>query len=296
VEARRRGESIWRGLGVDQSGEQFSAVLDDDALPEGVYEIRSRVVDRAGNERSTTKLAGGQTLEVQLPVRAATSLTVGNPQRIRVKASSKKKPQYKRVLVAKPASDYGKPIPIEGTLTDAAGNPHAGADVGVLERVDLPGREWRQLATVKTQASGKFTFRALPGPARVLRFVFPGTATSRPRTEDVELRVRAGITLGPSRRRVHNGDSIVFRGRLPGAPIPAAGKLLTLQAKTPRGWRTFGTPRARASDGRWSFRYEFTGTPVTTRYSFRVLAPQESGYPYAAGTSKVATVLVRGGG
>ena len=95
---------------------------------------------------------------------------------------------------------------------------------------------------------------------------------------------------------MQNGQEVVFQGRLLGGPLPPAGKLLTLQARTPQGWLTFANPRARATDGRWRYRYRFTGTSVTSRYSFRVLVPEDSSYPYAAGKSKVVRVLVRGGG
>jgi hypothetical protein len=91
---------------------------------------------------------------------------------------------------------------------------------------------------------------------------------------------------------VRNGDEVTFRGRVRSGPLPAAGKILALQALTTKGWRTFATPRARAGHGRWSLRYRFTGTPVRTRCSFRVVAPVESGYPYAQGASKVTRVLV----
>jgi hypothetical protein len=296
IEARRRGDTVWHTLPVTGAGESFSAVLNDDLLSSGTYDLRARVVDRAGNDRSTTTLTDGSPLVVQLPIRSSTALAVGRPERVRVNSARSKRPRYKRVLVAKPRASYGDPVEIEGKLTDPLGNPRAGATVDVLERVNLPGREWQLLASVQAQPSGVFKFRALPGPARSLRFVYQGTATTRARSEDVELQVRAGVTLAPSRRRVNNGDEIMFRGRVLGGPIPEAGKLLALQARTSEGWRTFATPRARAVDGRFSVRYRFTGTPFTTRYSFRVVAPRESSYPYASGASKVARVLVRGDG
>jgi hypothetical protein len=137
--------------------------------------------------------------------------------------------------------------------------------------------------------------KARPGPARALRFEYAGTAVTRPTSEAIELRVRAGVTLVPSRRRVRNGDDVIFRGRLLGVPLPPAGKLLALQARTTRGWRTFANARARATDGQWHYRYRFTDTTRTARYAFRVLVPVDSSYPYATGTSKVASVLVYGG-
>ena len=230
IEARRRGDANWQALAVTPGGGRFSAPLDDDVLTAGTYDLRARATDQAGNERTTTTLEGSVPLVVKLPIRAVTELAVGHPERVRVKSSKGKKPTYKRVLVAKPQADHGKVVSIEGKLTDEAGNPRPGAAIRVLERVDLPGRAFQELAVVRTNVSGVFRFRALPGPARQLRFVYPGTATTRPRTEDVELQVRAGITLSPSRRKVRNGDEVTFRGNLLGGPVPEAGKLLTLQA------------------------------------------------------------------
>jgi hypothetical protein len=218
---------------------------------------------------------------------------VGQATRVRVK-TSRGKPVYRRVLVRRPQARYGSTVALSGKLTDAVGNPLIGAPVEVLEHVDLPGLDWKHLATITTISGGAFSFRATAGPARTLRFRYPGTATTRPVVEEVELRVRAGVTLTPSRNRLRNGHSVVFRGRLLGAPVPEEGKLLALQAQTTRGWRTFATPRARGRDGRWSYRYNFTDTPTTVRYSFRVVAPKEAGYPYEEGTSKVARVLVLG--
>ena len=239
-----------------------------------------------------TALRGGTPLQIRLPVRAASALAVGKSSRVRVKSARGARPRYRRVLVKRPLARFGAAIPLEGRLTDAAGNARADEPVEVFERVAAPGREWRYLATVRTARSGKFVFRALPGPARVLRFAYPGTAVTQPGSEEVELRVRAAVTIRPDRRRLRNGEVVIFRGRLLGDPVPDAGKLLALQARTARGWRTFANPRARAGDGRWRFSYRFTGTAARARYAFRVVVPAESGYPYAEGNSKTIQVLV----
>jgi hypothetical protein len=294
VEARLRGESVWRTLPVTRDGDRFAAALADDTLPVGTYELRAHVADAAGNEMTATALQDGTPLTLRLPLRASSTLAVGQPRRVKVKGSRGAPPRYRLVLVTRPSSRYGAPVTLEGRLTDAAGNPRGNAAVDVFERVDLPGLEWRQLASVRTAAAGGFSFKALPGPDRVLSFRYPGTATTLPGSETVTLRVRAGVTLAPSRSSVRNGDAVVFRGRLRGGPIPAAGKLLALQARTSSGWTTFATPRASARTGRWAHRYRFTGTPVTARYAFRVLVPAGSDYPYAQGASAVAHVLVRG--
>ena len=154
-----------------------------------------------------------------------------------------------------------------------------GAAIQVLERIDLPGREFRELAVVYTDSSGGFKFRALPGPARHLRFVYPGRLPPALAPRTLNCRFAPASRSSPSRSRVQNGDEVVFKGRLLGGPVPEAGKLLTLQALTTRGWRTFATPRARAGDGRFSVPYRFTSTPTTTKYSFRVIVPKETELP-----------------
>ena len=85
--------------------------------------------------------------------------------------------------------------------------------------------------------------------ARTIRFQYAGTPTTRPAASEVALRVKAATTLAPSRRSLRNLDTVVLRGRLLGGPVPAAGKVVTVQARTRRGWLTFGTARARAP--RW---------------------------------------------
>ncbi len=162
----------------------------------------------------------------------------------------------------------------------------------MFERLPVPRSDWRYLSTVRTTSRGTFAFRIPPGPARTLRFRYPGSAVTQPVSDHVELRVKAAATIRTDRRRLRNGDSVIFSGRLLGKPLPAAGKLLALQARTQRGWRTFANPRARAVDGRWRFRYRFTGTTARSLYAFRLVAPEESGYPYVRGTSAITRILV----
>ena len=179
-----------------------------------------------------------------------------------------------------------------GKLLDAAGNPRPAAPVEVFEQVDLPGSAWRYVGQTTTDSSGAFAFRAGVGPSRRLRFSYAGTPTDQPTAKEMSLTVKAAVTIKPHKPRVRNGDEVIFRGALSSGPVPESGKLLTLQALTTRGWRTFANPRARAGDGRWSFHYRFLNTPVRTRYSFRVVVPAEAGYPYARNVSRTTRVLV----
>lgn len=176
--------------------------------------------------------------------------------------------------------------------TYPGGNPIANVSVDVLERIDAPARPWQAVGTARTNANGSFTFRVPKGASRTIRFSYGGSPTSQPSARDVEIRVKAAATIRPDRRKLTNGDEVTLKGRVTSGPIPETGKLVTLQALTRRGWTTFGNARARAKDGRYSYRYRFTGTTVRSRYTFRVLVPAESGYAYVQGASKTTRVLV----
>jgi hypothetical protein len=290
---RRRGGSTWMSLPVvaDRSG--FSAVIDDEHLPDGLYELRARVVDLAGNEHSTDRRTDGQIAALALPLRIKTSLRVGKRKRVRARGAKGKR-RYRIVLIEKPQSRYGHTILLRGRLTSPGGNPLAGRDLEVLEQTHLPAAPWRPIATLHTSKTGRFTFRALRGPSRTLRFRFDGTPTIRGRTAEVRLGVRAATTMTVSRHRVVNGEGVTFRGRLRGRPVPASGKLIELQARARGRWLTFGTTHAHAGTGRWSFPYRFSATRGNVHYRFRVRVPKEAGYPYEMGTSRSVEVSVRG--
>ena len=77
-------------------------------------------------------------------------------------------------------------------------------------------------------------------------------------------------------------------------PLPAAGKLIEVQAYFRGRFRTFSTTRADGR-GRWRFPYRFGGTSGRVPYRLRVLLPAEGGYPFLTGRSPVARVVVVGG-
>jgi hypothetical protein len=282
IEARRKGEASWRTLAVSAREGRLTALLDDDNFPAGAYEVRGHAVDAVGNER-TLGLRDDEL--IQLPVRQGTKLSAGASKRTGRKGRS--------VLDPRPSVRYGARVPIHGRVTDAFGEGRANVSVEVSERLALPGVAWRRLQTLVTDENGAFTYSAPKGVARTLRFEYAGTPTTRAAASEVALQVRAASTLRPSRRNLRNGDTVVLRGRLLGRPRPSTGKIVTVQAWTSRGWLTFGNARARAKDGKWSYRYTFTGTTRTSRYRFRAVIPREETYPYATGTSRVIAVVVR---
>ena len=289
IEVRRSGRTTWRPVNVTLLQDGFFADVDDENLADGTYDLRARATDAAGNERSTDRGAGGGPAQLVLPLRARSLLAVGRPVRGRRRGRHRRTTRLQR----SPAVRYGRSVRLVGRLTTPGANPLAGADVEVFERLDLPTAPFHAVGTVRTSRTGRLAFTASPGPSRVLRFRYPGTATIRARTSDVRLRVGGLSTIRVSRHHVLNGEAIAFRGRVLTQPLPDTGKLIALQVRVRRSWRTFATVRA-AADGRWTRRYRFQATTGRVTYRFRAMVPREAGYPYATGFSRRTAVTVRG--
>ena len=173
-------------------------------------------------------------------------------------------------------------------------NPLAGAEVEVWERIKLPAAGWRRVSVLRTSRTGRFRFKALRGPSRTLRFRYPGTATIRSRSTQIDLGVRAKTSFRANRSRVVNGEEVRFHGRLKGRQTGETGKLLYLQVYTRGRWSTFATPRANRATGLWSEPYRFSATRGLVRYRFRALIPRETSFPYETGRSRSVRVTVRG--
>ena len=98
------------------SADGLSAILDDEKLPRGQYDVRARVVDRAGNERSSQELPSGAPATRPLPFRVATRLA-GKPVRVRAHGTKGKR-RYRTVLRVRP-SPIRPDDPAHGPADDA---------------------------------------------------------------------------------------------------------------------------------------------------------------------------------
>ena len=59
VEMRRVGRRQWQELETAVNADRLIARIDDVDLPDGAYELRAAVRDRAGNERTTDRRMDG---------------------------------------------------------------------------------------------------------------------------------------------------------------------------------------------------------------------------------------------
>lgn len=293
VEIRRRGRSAWRSLQVSPSENGFIAPLDDARLPDGRYDLRARVFDAAGNERSTDRLANGDVASIRLPVRAKTRMRVGQPRRVTARRSRGRKRRTRTIYISRPTTDIGRRVRIRGRLTTPGGNPLEGVQIDVSARPEEAGAQFQPVSTLTTSRTGRFTYLVPAGANRSVRFHYAGAPKIRPQTGKVDIRVRAASYMRASRRNVVNGEAVTFRGRLQGGFVPSTGKLVELQFFARGSWRTFATTRSDGA-GRWRYEYRFDGTRGTVRWRFRARIPREAGYPFTLGTSRRVRITVRG--
>ena len=283
VEIKPRRSDVWRPLATQVAQSRLTARIDDEALRDGLYDLRARAVDLAENERSTVKRTDGRPAELRLPVRLKTRLRVGlrrqGHARIRFRSRSR--------------VPFGRALRLSGRLLTRDGNPIQDADVLVFSKARSAGAPARLVATLKTSRRGGFSFRAAKGVSRTITFRYGGTPNVRSTTRRYAVLVRARSSVTSGRRTFVNGETMRLRGRLSGGSIPAEGKLVELQVMLRGRWRTFATTRA-SQRGRWQYDYRFDGTRGLQTYLFRVRVPREATYPYETGVSRVVRVRVRG--
>ena len=148
--------------------------------------------------------------------------------------------------------------------------------------------------TATTDAAGRYRYMVRASANQTLKLFYLGAPSVRPAIRVVDLEVPARTGLRVSDRRLLNGQSVTFSGRLAVAPTGiATGKLVELQTKLSGRWQTFRTLRTDAS-GSWRSAYRFRRTRGLIRYRFRARLPREGLYPFSTGTTKSVRVTVRG--
>lgn len=175
IEVQREGEPLWRPLLVEPAQDGFSALVDDERLTKGTYVVRARAVDQAGNEASSNQREDGAVATLKLPIRLRSHLQVGARGRRSCQGRGKKR-RCQYGLRSRVGVSYSGTKTIFGRLR-VGGQPVVGTAVEVWRQIKLPGAPLERIDTVQTSKTGRFATRVQKGPARLLRFRYPGTST-----------------------------------------------------------------------------------------------------------------------
>jgi hypothetical protein len=250
--------------------------FDTAKLVDGRHSVRVKAIDASGNE------AASAPVEIVTENRSAGCRTAGGPAITASLGRAGRKPVR-----------FGRRATLRGRVLDAAGQPVAGAQLQIVQRLLLSGAPLRVTGTVTTDAEGRVEVRLPRGPSRELRLGVPagaglgGLVCSPP----VRLRVRAGIGFSVRPRRVSPDGRIVFSGRLRGGP-GARGVQVAIYAVARRGRARVPVEIVRTgAKGRFAFRYRFQRSFAPFTYRFRARVRRQAAYPYAAAWSR--TVVVR---
>ena len=188
---------------------------------------------------------------------------------------------------------FRAPARIRGRLVNVGGQPIAGA---VVHRAVQEARgEWRLEGQAKTAPDGTLTLLTeRQRPSRTMKLVYFPYSDSHAYSlsNELELRVRAGVQLRATPRRLRNGQKVRFLGRVFGT-LPPGGVTAALQVKNGSRYQTFRQLRVDpAKGGVVRTAYRFRATTATTRYRFRLLIVRQAGLVYERGASAAASVVV----
>jgi len=259
--------------------------LDTTKLANGTHHLVVNVLDAAGN--ATPVLDRTITVYNPPPACAGVAASATNSSSagtLRVSWRGSRKPAL--------TSPWGSSPVIVGRLTNAQGAPIPGAPIA-LTGTPVAGGPSTAIAGPYTAPNGDLKLRvAARGSSRKLCFIYHPPSGAPALVATLDLNTRAGVALAVSPRTSGVGESIHFRGHLRGGPIPATGKALVLEARSPGGpWIEFDVVHTGPRGGffaRYTFKF-----PGPASYQFRVVSEAEADYPYAEGSSDVVGVFER---
>lgn len=304
------GELHYRRLGGDQWTElpaklqpvdpaesaELIARLPTDLGP-GTYVFRADAVDEAGNAATTTRRADGTEMTVR-KVASDPVLGLGPAQQLRDNARIFARLRFHRHRGTELTVPFGCGALLSGRLLSAAGVGLGGRSLRVVSRPSRGALGRAIVERVETEPHGVFSLRLAAGTSRRISVAFPGDAGLDPAERGpLTLRVRSGVELRVSPRRLQTGARVRFSGRVRGAgtPLPRRGKLVAIQyyESAARRWRPILVTRS-DHGGRFRASYRFRYVVGAARIRIRAAALPEERWPYAPGASRPVLVQVSG--
>jgi len=309
---RRLDQEGWTELptrltpGAAAETARLTAQLPSDLGP-GVYLFRADARDAAGNVASSTRRADGTEMALRKvpppPVGAAAAdVSASRP----VESDSRRKTKTRLFAHLRWRGRGGESVTVPfstrvkavGRLVTADGAGIAGRRVRVVSRPSRGALARRRVDVVETGPHGRFVLPLPTGTSRRVTVAFAGDeALGASRRAALALRVRAGLSLVASPRRLETGESVALQGRVraQGAPLPRRGKLVAIQyfEDAARRWRPVLVVRS-DHDGRFRASYRFRYVSGVARIRLRAVALAEERWPYAPGASRPVVVQVSG--
>jgi hypothetical protein len=289
IEISRQGSGTWHQISTVRDGSRLLARIDDARFPAGNYVLRATAYDHATNHSMSDRKLNGEQMVIALPVRSPTVIRAGIKRRVRRHGKGRR--GSRSTLVRRAHVGLGREVKLAGQVRFHGAAPIPGAEVQILARTSTSPE--RVVAALRADESGRYTFVTHAQSTTVLRALYAGSRTTLPSQAEASVLVPAASTISARPRRVLNGRTVTFGGRVRSRPTPASGKLIEMQVVLSGRWQTFKTVRSRP-DGHWVARYRFRRSCGLLRYRFRARLPEEAGYAFETGYTRALDVQVRG--
>jgi hypothetical protein len=291
IEYRRHGTEQWRSLatrferGSAPGAEtRLEARFPSDDLPPGLYSIRVRAVDGAGNRTISGLRPDGTRLVLRAPLKAATRIQA------ELSGSGRQGPSI-RVPFASPAT-------VRGRLLGDGGRGVAGREVSVQWSPDAGARASRSVRLVRTGPGGRFSFNLGRATSGRVTVAFAGDPRhSGSQSGELRLGVHGSLSFSATPGRLRTGERVRFRGRVMSgeARHPSRGSLVAIRyLETSSGaWRPVLVTRTDGF-GRYRASYRFRYITGVARIRLRATLLPSQAFPYLPASSPARDVRVTG--
>lgn len=187
---------------------------------------------------------------------------------------------------------FGGTALVGGWLGTSRGVALAGQRVDVITAPDNGGEAFSLAAVATTAADGTWSARLPPGPSRIIRAMYGGSATIEPASSSTaRVIVPGSVQLAIRPRHTHWGATISIDGRLRGGNVPPSGEIVVLWISWRGGSTEIGHLYAKR-DGTFRSSYTFLRGNGTETYRLWAATVRESDYPYAPARSRRVRVTV----
>jgi hypothetical protein len=193
--------------------------------------------------------------------------------------------------LTKRSAAYGSKVTLKGQLLDKKRKPIAGAHVDVYETLAVVGSARVHVATVDTDAKGRFSYRPATTSPRTVEFAYATSTGSDAYLDQrtVKLGIHAALSLKISPKSPAKHAKVTFTGKVDAGPLPPDGARMVIEARGAHAWYIVADINTNAA-GEYSWSHRFT---VGNGYTFRARLTKTALLTVAPAASALVRIHVR---